>query len=137
MSPAPLDSRAMCPCLPASTICYVAAAEQFPTTCRSIGVGYGASCGRFGSIGSPFILLLPNAQLALALVCLAAMACAWGLSETQGQAISDAIEDDTPPEDQGRGGGGGIVVHGVADRVAAPCHAPCAASAPSAQARCL
>ena len=58
----------------AATISYVAAAEQFPTTCRSIGVGYGASCGRFGSMGSPFILLLPGAQLVLAAVSAASAA---------------------------------------------------------------
>lgn len=78
----------------ASTICYVAAAEQFPTTCRSLGVGAGASLGRLGSIASPFILLLPGPQIILAAIASVAAICAAGLPETKGRAIPDSIEEE-------------------------------------------
>ena len=77
----------------ASTICYVAAAEQFPTTCRSLAVGFGASCGRLGSIGSPLVWMLPGAHLILASISLCATACVVGLSETAGKSIPDNIDD--------------------------------------------
>lgn len=83
----------------ASTLVYIAVAEQFPTTCRSLGVGYGASCGRFGSISSPFILLTPKPKLVLAAVSVAAAVCAWLLPETKGKVIPDRIEDE-PEEDE-------------------------------------
>ena len=44
----------------ASALVYVAAAEQWPTTCRNLGVNFGASCGRLGSMISPFMRLLPS-----------------------------------------------------------------------------
>lgn len=77
----------------ASTICYVAAAEQFPTTCRSLGVSLGAALGRLGSIASPFLLLLPNPQLVLASVAALAAVCAAALPETKGREIPDDVEE--------------------------------------------
>ena len=75
----------------ASAIAYVAAAEQWPTTCRNLGVNYGASCGRAGSILSPFAVLLPSPSVALGAVGAAAAFAVLALPETAGQAIPDTI----------------------------------------------
>ena len=79
----------------ASAIAYVAAAEQWPTTCRNLGVNYGASCGRVGSIISPFAVLLPSPSVALGVVGAAAALAVLALPETAGQAIPDTIESNS------------------------------------------
>ena len=103
----------------ASTIVYVAAAEQWPTTCRNLGVGcgaamsyaltltltlepppkpqpsplsrYGASMGRLGSILAPLVGLTPYPTAVLAVVGGAAAAAALALPETQGKAIPETL----------------------------------------------
>lgn len=78
----------------ASTICYVACAEQFPSTLRSSGTGFCNSCGRLGTILSPFVRLA-GPQLRLLLlggVCLLSALAATLLPETVGKTVAETHE---------------------------------------------
>lgn len=90
----------------ASTIAWLATSEQYPTSCRNVGVGYGASCGRFGSILAPIVVnLLPQPGVWLGFICALSTACVLLLSESRGVAppetIGTAASDRSRREDEG------------------------------------
>ena len=75
----------------ASTICYVAAAEAFPTSCRSLGVGYGACCGRVGSMLAPLLLhLAPAPSIIFGALGVGCCAVVLALPDTTGQPIAES-----------------------------------------------
>ena len=76
----------------ASTIAWLATSEQYPTSCRNVGVGYGASCGRFGSILAPIVVnLLPQPGVWLGFICALSTACVLLLSESKGVAPPETL----------------------------------------------
>lgn len=77
----------------ASAIVYVAAAEQWPTSCRNLGVNYGAACGRIGSVLAPLVTLLPSPGAVLGVVGALAAVAVMALPETGGEAIPETIGD--------------------------------------------
>jgi len=73
-----------------STIVYVVSAEQFPTACRNLGVGFGSSCGRIGAIVAPMILEATSAPFVVfAVLSVAAAASVCLLKETKGLNLED------------------------------------------------
>ena len=73
-----------------ASLCYVAAAEQFPTDCRNSAIGFGAACGRFASVLAPIAVhLLPSPSLILAAIALCAATAALALPETAGKPITE------------------------------------------------
>lgn len=77
----------------ASAICYVAAAEQWPTTSRNLGVGYGAALGRLGSILSPLVRLTPAPFAIIGGVSAVGALAAFSLPETNGKPIPETAEE--------------------------------------------
>jgi len=77
----------------ASTICYVAAAEQWPTMSRNLGLGYGAALGRLGSILAPLTRLTPSPFAIIGLVGAIGALAATGLPETKGRAIAETVQE--------------------------------------------
>ena len=86
----------------ASAICYVAAAEQWPTSSRNLGVGFGASCGRLGSILAPLLRLTGWPSACLGGIGAAAADCGSRAARDGG---SDAARD--AQHEAGREGGRG------------------------------
>ena len=90
----------------ASTIAWLATSEQYPTSCRNVGVGYGASCGRFGSILAPIVVnLLPQPGVWLGFICALSTACVLLLSESKGVAPPETLGG-APGSEQSRREGG-------------------------------
>ena len=98
----------------ASTIAWLATTEQYPTSCRNAGMGYGAACGRLGSILAPIVVnLLPAPGVWLGLLCFVSTLCVLPLHETRGAPVSEALADGAvaaaarrtlqPPPQQGGG----------------------------------
>jgi len=89
-----------CAAASASTLVYVIAAEQFPSACRSVGIGFCSSMGRVGAMVAPLVLTSSeSAVLWCALMAgLSAGACLM-LSETKGKELQDAIEMPLRPKD--------------------------------------
>ena len=86
---------ARCGIAGAASLAYVAAAEQFPTSCRNSAVGFGAACGRFASILAPMAVHLLSAPMyALAAVAACAALAALMLPETAGKPITERIESE-------------------------------------------
>ena len=84
---------ARCGAAGSSALCYVAAAEQFPTACRNSGVGFGSACGRFASILAPIAVnLLPSPFFLLAALAVCATLAALALPETAGRPITESDE---------------------------------------------
>ena len=81
----------------ASAICYVAAAEQFPSSCRNLGVNYGAGCGRLGSILSPLMKLLPSPSAVLGGIGAIAALAVLALPETQGVQVPETVQAAAAP----------------------------------------
>ena len=78
----------------ASTIAWLATTEQYPTSCRNAGMGYGAACGRFGSILAPIVVnLLPAPGVWLGLLCAISTLCVLPLHETRGAPVSETLTD--------------------------------------------
>ena len=78
-----------CACL-----CYVAAAEQFPTGCRNSAIGFGGACGRFASVLAPMVVHLLEAPFyALAAVAACAALAALALPETAGKPITERTDE--------------------------------------------
>ena len=75
----------------ASAICYVAAAEQWPTSSRNLGVGFGASCGRLGSILAPLLRLTGWPSACLGGIGAAAAIAVLGLPETAGVTLPETL----------------------------------------------
>ncbi len=106
----------------ASTICYVACAEQFPSTLRSSATGFCSCCGRLGTILSPFVRLA-GPQLRLLLlgsVCLFSALAATLLPETAGKPIMETHE----PAQGGRGASAPETLEGVAAAAFSGCVEP-------------
>ena len=81
----------------ASTIAWLATTEQYPTSCRNAGMGYGAACGRFGSILAPIVVnLLPAPGVWLGLLCAISTLCVLPLHETRGAPVSETLTDGGP-----------------------------------------
>ena len=73
-----------------SALCYVAAAEQFPTGCRNSAIGFGAACGRAASILAPVAVnLLPSPFFFLSFIAAVAALAALALPETAGKPITE------------------------------------------------
>ena len=70
---------------------YVVAAEQFPTSCRNLGVGFGSSCGRIGALLAPMVLGVVEdyAFLVFGIISFIAGGAVWLLKETQGHKMED------------------------------------------------
>ena len=84
---------ARCGAAGSSCLCYVAAAEQFPTGCRNSGIGFGSACGRVASILAPLAVNLLSAPfLALAVVAALAALATLALPETAGKPITEHSE---------------------------------------------
>ena len=70
---------------------YVAAAEHFPTTSRNLAVGYGASCGRLGSILAPLVRLTSAPSAILGGIGATAALAALALPETAGDELPETL----------------------------------------------
>ena len=75
----------------AAAIAYVAAAEHFPTTSRNLAVGYGASCGRIGSILAPLLRLTRWPNAVLGGIGTSAALAAFLLPETAGDDLPETV----------------------------------------------
>ena len=78
----------------ASSINYVAAAEQFPTSSRSVGLAFASGCGRLGTFVSPPIAqaLSPYAQhLVVGVGTAVGALCVLGLRETLGLPMAERV----------------------------------------------
>jgi MFS family permease len=108
----------------ASAVAYVCAAEQWPTSCRNLGVNYGATCGRVGSILSPLLWLLPMPMAMLGAIAAAAAIGVLGLPETRGAQLAETLAE-APAEPLGAT----AWTHAAAEQ---SCHLPTERAAASA-----
>lgn len=98
----------------ASAIVYVAAAEQWPTSCRNLGINYGAACGRVGSVLAPLMKLLPMPSAILGCIGATAALAVLALPETSGQSIPETLGG-VAAAAAGSVGGSGVALTGRGD----------------------
>lgn len=83
-------------CIGSSTgIAMVAMAEQFPTSCRSNGVAFGAMAGRLGSVIAPVVAEMLDERmraLVIGLMLAVGSICILFLKETLGAVMADQLE---------------------------------------------
>ena len=74
-----------------STVVFTVSAEQFPTACRNLGVGWGSSCGRIGAAISTQVLQASFVDpfLVFAVFSVAAGASVFLLEETLNKNLED------------------------------------------------
>ena len=78
----------------ATTIAWVAGAEAFPTSCRGLGVGYGAACSRLGSTLAPVLVsLLARPSLWFGGLGLLSCVSVLALRDQTGGAIAEHADD--------------------------------------------
>lgn len=78
----------------AASVNYLAAAEQFPTSSRSVGMAFAGSCGRLGTILAPPIARVLSAhsqQVVLASGTALGALCVFALPETLGAPMPESV----------------------------------------------